>query len=204
VTKYLLNAFGGAAGQHACLVADALGMEAVLIHPLSGLLSAYGIGQATVSIGRQQALVEPWGTRRPRPWQARRDLSDAIAAELSTQGVLLAADTDSDPPAPALCRHRHRAAGDMGRRSKPPARPSRTPTVRSSVSSAKTSRSRSKLSRSRRTERARAPSNPAASRRQAAPPPATDRAHLLGRQHVEAASFRARRCRRATGSRAPR
>ena len=44
VTEYLLNCFGGAGGQHACLVADALGMEAVLIHPFSGLLSAYGIG----------------------------------------------------------------------------------------------------------------------------------------------------------------
>ena len=44
VTGYLLNCFGGAGGQHACLVADALGMEAVLIHPFSGLLSAYGIG----------------------------------------------------------------------------------------------------------------------------------------------------------------
>ena len=95
VTKYLLNAFGGAAGQHACLVADALGMEAVLIHPLSGLLSAYGIGQATVSIGRQQALVEPLGDETAQT-VARlvRDLSDAIAAELSTQGVLLG-DTDS-------------------------------------------------------------------------------------------------------------
>src|SRR5690606_11950536 len=44
VTRYLLNCFGGAGGQHACLVADALGMETVLIHPMSGLLSAYGIG----------------------------------------------------------------------------------------------------------------------------------------------------------------
>src|SRR5690606_10516191 len=44
VTQYLLNSFGGAGGQHACLVADSLGIEAVLIHPLSGLLSAYGIG----------------------------------------------------------------------------------------------------------------------------------------------------------------
>ena len=42
VTRYLLNCFGGAGGQHACLVADALGMESILIHPFSGLLSAYG------------------------------------------------------------------------------------------------------------------------------------------------------------------
>jgi 5-oxoprolinase (ATP-hydrolysing) len=46
VTGYALNCFGGAGGQHACLVADALGMKAVLIHPYSGLLSAYGIGLA--------------------------------------------------------------------------------------------------------------------------------------------------------------
>ncbi|MEN0001915.1 MAG: hydantoinase B/oxoprolinase family protein, partial [Pseudomonadota bacterium] len=59
VTEYLLNCFGGAGGQHACLVADALGMNAVLIHPLSGLLSAYGIGLAKVSASRQHALVKP-------------------------------------------------------------------------------------------------------------------------------------------------
>ncbi|BCH24085.1 hydantoinase B/oxoprolinase family protein [Mesorhizobium sp. L-8-3] len=59
VTEYLLNCFGGAGGQHACLVADALGMEAVLIHPFSGLLSAYGIGLAAVFASRQQALLKP-------------------------------------------------------------------------------------------------------------------------------------------------
>ncbi|MDP3897476.1 MAG: hydantoinase/oxoprolinase family protein, partial [Mesorhizobium sp.] len=59
VTEYLLNCFGGAGGQHACLVADALGMEAVLVHPFSGLLSAYGIGLASVSASRQQALIKP-------------------------------------------------------------------------------------------------------------------------------------------------
>jgi 5-oxoprolinase (ATP-hydrolysing) len=55
VTDYLLNCFGGAGGQHACPVADALGMEAVLIHPFSGLLSAYGIGLASLFAARQQA-----------------------------------------------------------------------------------------------------------------------------------------------------
>jgi 5-oxoprolinase (ATP-hydrolysing) len=59
VTRYLLNCFGGAGGQHACLVADALGMTSVLIHPYSGLLSAYGIGQAKVFASRQQALIKP-------------------------------------------------------------------------------------------------------------------------------------------------
>src|SRR5690606_15196717 len=59
VTGYLLNSFGGAGGQHAGLVADALGMEAVLIHPFSGLLSAYGIGLSTVFASRQQGLLNP-------------------------------------------------------------------------------------------------------------------------------------------------
>jgi 5-oxoprolinase (ATP-hydrolysing) len=58
VTQYLLNCFGGAGGQHACLVADALGIEAILIHPFSGLLSAYGIGLAGLFATRQQALVK--------------------------------------------------------------------------------------------------------------------------------------------------
>ena len=56
VTRYLLNSFGGAGGQHACLVADALGMQSILVHPLSGLLSAYGIGLARVFTTRQKAL----------------------------------------------------------------------------------------------------------------------------------------------------
>jgi 5-oxoprolinase (ATP-hydrolysing) len=58
VTGYALNCFGGAGGQHACLVADALGMKAVLIHPYSGLLSAYGIGLSKTYASRQHALVE--------------------------------------------------------------------------------------------------------------------------------------------------
>jgi 5-oxoprolinase (ATP-hydrolysing) len=56
VTGYALNCFGGAGGQHACLVADALGMTRVLIHPFSSLLSAYGMGLADIRATRQQAL----------------------------------------------------------------------------------------------------------------------------------------------------
>src|SRR5258708_39534037 len=44
VTEYTLCCFGGAGGQHACLVADALGMKRVYIHPFAGVLSAYGMG----------------------------------------------------------------------------------------------------------------------------------------------------------------
>ncbi|MCP5364960.1 MAG: hydantoinase B/oxoprolinase family protein [Hyphomicrobiales bacterium] len=56
VTRYVLNAFGGAAGQHACKVADALGMTQVLIHPLAGVLSAYGMGLADVRELREHAI----------------------------------------------------------------------------------------------------------------------------------------------------
>jgi 5-oxoprolinase (ATP-hydrolysing) len=55
VTEYTLCCFGGAGGQHACLVADALGMTRVLLHPLAGVLSAYGMGLADVRALRQQA-----------------------------------------------------------------------------------------------------------------------------------------------------
>ena len=58
VTRYVLNCFGGAGGQHACLVADALGMTEVLIHPFSSLLSAYGMGLADIRATRQQAIEE--------------------------------------------------------------------------------------------------------------------------------------------------
>ena len=61
VTRYALNCFGGAGGQHACLVADALGMTTVLIHPFSSLLSAYGMGLADIRATRQQAIKEAFG-----------------------------------------------------------------------------------------------------------------------------------------------
>src|SRR6187431_2194002 len=59
VTGYALNCFGGAGGQHACLVADALGMSSVLIHPYSSLLSAYGMGLADIRATRQQSIEKP-------------------------------------------------------------------------------------------------------------------------------------------------
>ena len=56
VTEYTLCCFGGAAGQHACLVADALGMTRVFIHPLAGVLSAYGMGLADITAMRETAV----------------------------------------------------------------------------------------------------------------------------------------------------
>ncbi len=55
ITEYILNCFGGAGGQHACLVADALGMNTVFIHPLAGVLSAYGMGLAQMRSLRERS-----------------------------------------------------------------------------------------------------------------------------------------------------
>ncbi|PBB24874.1 MULTISPECIES: hydantoinase B/oxoprolinase family protein [unclassified Mesorhizobium] len=88
VTEYLLNCFGGAGGQHACLVADALGMEAVLIHPFSGLLSAYGIGLASVFASRQQALLKPLAEEsRTEIASLIATLKKTVIAELAVQGI---------------------------------------------------------------------------------------------------------------------
>ena len=56
VTEYTLNSFGGAGGQHACLVADALGITRVFIHPFAGVLSAYGMGLADLRVMRERAV----------------------------------------------------------------------------------------------------------------------------------------------------
>ncbi|MEM5500587.1 hydantoinase B/oxoprolinase family protein [Ahrensia kielensis] len=88
VTHYVLNCFGGAGGQHACLVADALGMTSVLIHPLSGLLSAYGIGLSKTYAARQHALVQPMheNVRGEMTGLLNRLVQD-VQAELTQQGV---------------------------------------------------------------------------------------------------------------------
>jgi 5-oxoprolinase (ATP-hydrolysing) len=56
VTEYTLNCFGGAGGQHACLVADALGITRVFVHPFAGVLSAYGMGLADLRVIRERAV----------------------------------------------------------------------------------------------------------------------------------------------------
>jgi 5-oxoprolinase (ATP-hydrolysing) len=87
VTTYALACFGGAGGQHACKVADALGMETVLVHPLAGVLSAYGIGLAPVKAIREVslgcALGEGFhGELAALEDEARQDLRDqGIAAD---------------------------------------------------------------------------------------------------------------------------
>ena len=59
VTSYTLQCFGGAGGQHACLVADALGMERIFIHPFAGVLSAYGMGLADIRHLKEQQFERP-------------------------------------------------------------------------------------------------------------------------------------------------
>jgi 5-oxoprolinase (ATP-hydrolysing) len=76
VTRYALNAFGGASGQHACRVADALGITTVLVHPFSGLLSAYGMGLADIRAIRQASIDRP----------LNQDVAEVIAAQAATLG----------------------------------------------------------------------------------------------------------------------
>ncbi len=88
VTRYALNCFGGAGGQHACLVADALGMTSVLIHPFSSLLSAYGMGLADIRATRQQAIEEPLGKRAQAALKRLgKKLGKAVKDEVAGQGV---------------------------------------------------------------------------------------------------------------------
>jgi len=88
VTRYALNCFGGAGGQHACLVADALGMTRVLIHPFSSLLSAYGMGLADIRATREQAIELPYG---PKAFAALKKtakrIGKAVKDEVAGQGV---------------------------------------------------------------------------------------------------------------------
>ena len=88
VTRYALNAFGGASGQHACLVADALAMTTVLIHPYSSLLSAYGMGLASIRATREQAIerVLDEATLVTYDHEAQR-LSAICFNEVASQGV---------------------------------------------------------------------------------------------------------------------
>jgi 5-oxoprolinase (ATP-hydrolysing) len=88
VTRYVLNCFGGAGGQHACLVADALGMTKVLIHPFSSLLSAYGMGLADIRAPRQQAIEEIFGgTALAALKREASRLGRDAKAEVARQGV---------------------------------------------------------------------------------------------------------------------
>lgn len=87
VTRYTLQCFGGAGGQHACRVADALGMDRVFVHPLAGVLSAYGMGLADQSVIREAALEQRLADALPAVGARLDALAAEAAAELRRQGV---------------------------------------------------------------------------------------------------------------------
>ena len=88
VTDHALCCFGGAAGQHACLVADALGMTQVLLHPLAGVLSAYGMGLADVRALRERSVEAPLdAVSGPATAAALAELEAAAVDELARQGI---------------------------------------------------------------------------------------------------------------------
>ena len=99
-TRFALACFGGAGGQHACMVADELGMETVFIHPLAGVLSAYGIGLADQAVLRQQAVEVPFTAAALPEFTAVADrLADQASDELHRQGA--------DRPRIAVARSLH-------------------------------------------------------------------------------------------------
>jgi 5-oxoprolinase (ATP-hydrolysing) len=89
VADFVLQCFGGAAGQHACRVADELGMETLLIHPYEGVLSAYGMGLADQSSIRQRAV------ERPLEQASSRELEE-IAQELRDSAIESLEEGDRD------------------------------------------------------------------------------------------------------------
>jgi 5-oxoprolinase (ATP-hydrolysing) len=100
VTGYTLNCFGGAGGQHACLVADALAMKRIFLHPFAGVLSAYGMGLADI--------------RALRESQVEASLDAATSAEIERRLAALEQDgraellrQDVDPAAVSSLRKVH-------------------------------------------------------------------------------------------------
>jgi 5-oxoprolinase (ATP-hydrolysing) len=92
VTRYTLCCFGGAGGQHACLVADALGMTKIFLHPMAGVLSAYGMGLADVRVMREAAIEARLGEQALNEAAAKLIRLEAQAREeMREQGLPKAA-----------------------------------------------------------------------------------------------------------------
>ncbi len=87
VTRYTLQTFGGAGGQHACRVADALGMNRVFAHPLAGVLSAYGMGLADQNVIREASIEQPLATALAIVAERLDTLAADAQSELNRQGV---------------------------------------------------------------------------------------------------------------------
>ncbi|MFN0162358.1 MAG: hydantoinase B/oxoprolinase family protein [Burkholderiales bacterium] len=88
ITQYTLQCFGGAGGQHACLIADKLGMPRVYIHPYAGVLSAYGMGLADLTAMRECAIeLKLEAASRPELDAAFSAMGEDAAAQVRAQGV---------------------------------------------------------------------------------------------------------------------
>ncbi|WP_399922578.1 hydantoinase B/oxoprolinase family protein [Streptomyces kanamyceticus] len=88
VTRYALTTFGGAGGQHACMVADSLGIRTVLVPPMAGVLSALGIGLADTTAMREQSVEAPLeASSMPRVRKTADDLESAVRRELLAEDV---------------------------------------------------------------------------------------------------------------------
>ncbi|MFB7336676.1 hydantoinase B/oxoprolinase family protein [Streptomyces adustus] len=88
VTRYTLTTFGGAGGQHACKVADSLGIRTVLVPPMAGVLSALGIGLADTTAMREQSIEAPLEpSAMPGIHKTAADLEAAGRAELRAEDV---------------------------------------------------------------------------------------------------------------------
>ncbi len=88
VSDYALTCFGGAGGQHACAIADTLGMETVIVHPFSGILSAYGMGLADIRANRNKTIALALGPDSDSELeQAQTSLEKHVREELNRQGV---------------------------------------------------------------------------------------------------------------------
>ncbi len=98
VTAYTLQCFGGAGGQHACLVADALGMETVFVHPYAGVLSAYGMGLAEIRALREHQYEKP---------VAEMAGAQAMLEDLSQAAIDAVRDQGVDPASIRLERRAH-------------------------------------------------------------------------------------------------
>ena len=92
VSRFTLCCFGGAAGQHACQVADALGVERVFLHPLAGVLSAYGMGMAEMRSLQQRSVESPLGDAPPPERESAP--AERLAELRSVYAELEAANTE--------------------------------------------------------------------------------------------------------------
>ncbi len=118
VSQYALNCFGSAGGQHACLIADILDMKAILVHPCSGLLSAYGMGLAEARASRERSIEMPLDDEalreiEPIAFQLASDVTDELldqdieheAIALTTRLHLRYAGSDTAIPVPLSEAH---------------------------------------------------------------------------------------------------